>query len=284
MSAEMPAAQNLDVGGLGFNVVDAGEGPAILLLHGFPDSSHLWRNQVDALLGAGYRVVAPDLRGFGESARPEGVDSYGMGKVLDDLRGILSQLGLERVHVVGHDWGAATAWMFATTRPEMTESLVAISVGHPVAFMRPSLRQLQRSWYMLLFQFEGVAEEAFQRHDWALLRQMFASGDVDRYVADLSRPGALTAGLNWYRANMPPALLLADPVPFPELQMPVMGIWSEKDFALGEGQMLRSQTQVSGPWRYERLNGIGHYVPLEAPDRLSELLLDFLPGAPPSSE
>jgi pimeloyl-ACP methyl ester carboxylesterase len=220
-------------------------------------------------------VVAPDLRGFGESARPEGAANYGIGEVLDDLRGILKSLGIPRVHVVGHDWGAAVAWMFATTRPEKTDRLVAISVGHPVNFMLPGIRQLQRSWYMLLFQFEGVAEEVFQRHDWALLRAMFKGGDLDRYVADLSRPGALTAGLNWYRANMPPSLLMSDPLPFPQIDAPTMGIWSDKDFALTEEQMTGSERQVSGQWRYERLAGVGHHVPLEAPEQLNQLLLGF---------
>jgi pimeloyl-ACP methyl ester carboxylesterase len=236
----------------------------------------MWRHQVDALVAAGFRVIAPDLRGFGESARPEGVDSYGLGKILDDLDGILKALGIPRAHVVGHDWGGAVAWMFAITRPEKTDRLVALSVGHPANFMSPGIRQLQRSWYMLLFQFEGVAEEAFQRHDWALLRAMFKGGDVDRYVADLSRPGALTDGLSWYRANMPPSLLMADPVPFPPVEAPTMGVWSDKDFALTEEQMTGSEKHVGGPWRYERLTGVGHCIPLEGTEQLNALLIDFL--------
>ncbi|MDP9325866.1 MAG: alpha/beta fold hydrolase [Candidatus Dormibacteraeota bacterium] len=276
MTPEPPASIKVEVGGLEFSVIDAGAGPGVLLLHGFPDSSYVWRHQVAALTAAGFRVVAPDLRGFGESAKPEGVDAYRLGNVLDDLRGILKALGVPRVHVVGHDWGGAMAWMFATTRPEKVDRLVALSVGHPANFMSPGLRQLQRSWYMLLFQFQGVAEEAFQRHDWKLLRAMFADGDVDRYVADLSRPGALTAGLNWYRANMPPSLLMADPVPFPQIEAPTMGVWSDRDFALTEEQMVDSAKHVSGPWRYERLEGVGHTIQLQAPEKLNALLIDFL--------
>ena len=276
MSGDGATTKRLLVGGLEFAVTDAGEGPAVLLLHGFPDSGYLWRHQVKALVEAGYRAIAPDLRGFGESARPEGVERYGIGNILDDLSGILDLVGVERAHVVGHDWGAAAAWMFATTRPDRTDRLVAISVGHPAQFMMPGLRQLQRSWYMLLFQFEGVAEEALQRNDWAIFRDMFDGGDVERNVADLARPGALTAGLNWYRANMPPALLMSEPIPFPQIAAPTMGIWSDRDFALGEEQMTGSQAQVSGPWRYERVEGVGHHVPVLVPDRLSRLLIDFL--------
>ena len=276
MSNTAPSPIKIEVGGLEFNVIDAGTGPGVLLLHGFPDSSHVWRHQVGALVAAGFRVVAPDLRGFGESAKPVGVESYGIGNVLDDLRGILKALGIPRVHVVGHDWGAAVAWMFATTRPEKTDRLVAVSVGHPASFMSPGLRQLQRSWYMLLFQFEGVAEEALQRRDWAMVRAMFKGGDVERNIADLSRTGALTAGLNWYRANMPPSLLMADPIPFPPIEAPTMAIWSDQDFALTEEQITNSEKQVKGPWRYERIEGVGHCIPLEAPDQLNALLIDFL--------
>lgn len=247
----------------------------MLLLHGFPDSSHLWRHQIPALVDAGFRVVAPDLRGFGASDRPEGVENYAMGEVLGDLRGILEARGIPRAHVVGHDWGSAVAWMFATTQPKLTDRLVAISVGHPGAFRTAGLPQIQRSWYMLLFQFEGVAEEILQRHDWQIFRAVFGGGDIERNIEDLSRPGALTAGLNWYRANVNPQIMFADPVPFPPIESPTMGIWSE-DFALTEEQMLNSAKLVIGPWRYEKIEGAGHWIPLRAPDHLNQLLLDHL--------
>jgi pimeloyl-ACP methyl ester carboxylesterase len=258
------------------NVRVEGDGPAVLLLHGFPDSSRLWRNQIPALTDNGYRVIAPDLRGFGESDRPEGVDAYGILNVLEDLRKILDELKIDRAHVVGHDWGAATAWVLASVFPDRVASLVAMSVGHPVAFSSAGLEQLQRSWYMFMFQFEGVAEEWLSRNDFEFLRTWIgAGGDVEHYVEDLSRPGALTAGLNWYRANLPARAWISEPPPLPPIQAPVLGIWSSGDIALTEEQMTGSQKFVQGPWHYERIDNVGHWIPLEAPDRLNKLLLEF---------
>ncbi|MGI8609405.1 MAG: alpha/beta fold hydrolase [Candidatus Dormibacteria bacterium] len=266
----------VEVNGLKFNVVDAGSGPGVLLLHGFPDSSHLWRNQVQVLVDAGFRVVAPDLRGFGRSDRPEGVEAYRMGEMLADVHDILRTLGVPRVFVVGHDWGAALAWMFTITQPQKVDRLVAISVGHPAKFFRPSLRQMQMSWYTLLFQFPGIAEALFPRDNWSFLKGWSGgTGDLDRYQQDLARPGALTAGLNWYRANLNPQRLV-DPEPeFPLIEVPVMGIWGAHDAALAEETMTGSSEYVSGPWRYERFEDAGHWIPLEQPERLNHLLLEF---------
>jgi pimeloyl-ACP methyl ester carboxylesterase len=194
--------------GIELAVLDEGEpgAPAVLLVHGFPDSADLWRHQVPALTGAGLRAIAPDMRGFGESDKPDAVEEYRLSRAVADLGAVLDALGVERAHVIGHDWGAAVSWAFAALRPERVERLVAMSVGHPGA-QRRSLADREKAWYTLLFQFEGVAEELLARDDWKLFKEWLREdGDVERYVADLSRPGALTAGLNWYRANLhPPA-------------------------------------------------------------------------------
>ena len=263
--------------GLTHNVLVEGDGPVVLLLHGFPDSGKLWRHQVPAITRGGYRVVTPDLRGFGESDAPPRVEDYFILHALEDLKVILDHLGVERAHVVGHDWGAAVAWAFASLVPERTASLTALSVGHPNAFRARNPEQYARSWYMFMFQFEGVAEEWLSRDDWAFLRQWVRSGaDVEQIVTDLSRPGRLTAALNWYRANVPPESWIAEPLELPSIAVPTMGIWSSHDFALTEAQMTNSEEFVSAPWRYERIEGVGHWIPLQAADRLNELLLDFL--------
>jgi pimeloyl-ACP methyl ester carboxylesterase len=262
--------------GVELEVVIEGEGPAVLLLHGFPDSSHLWRNQIPALLEAGFKVVAPDQRGFGGSDKPEGVESYNILNILEDARSLLDDLGIDKAHVVGHDWGAAAAWVFASLYQDRVQSLTALSVGHPSAFGSASPEQLQLSWYMFMFQFEGVAEEWISRNDFEFLRTWTeGAGDIDRYVQDLARPGALTAGLNWYRANLPPSAWISDPIELPPIAAPTMAIWSSDDIALGEEQMVASQKFVTGPWRYERIDGVSHWIPLEAADRLNELLIDF---------
>jgi len=262
--------------GITLHVLDEGVGSPVLLLHGFPDSARLWRHQIGALVGAGRRVVAPDLRGFGESDRPTEVAAYRLSTVLADLMGLLDALGLDRVAVVGHDWGAGVAWLFAALHPERVERLAVLSVGHP-AVRPPSLAQREKAWYMLLFQFEGVAEELLRRDDWSLLREWLrGNGDLDSYLADLARPGALTAALNWYRANVHPRGQLTDRPPPPAVAAPTLGLWSSGDDYLLEEGMLASGRHVTGPWRYQRIEDASHWMQLDAPERVNELLVDFL--------
>ncbi len=269
---------NVALGELTFAVQDEGAGPAVVLLHGFPDSHDLWRNQVPALIDAGFRVIAPDLRGFGESSRPAGVESYGILDIVGDVLGILDAKGVQRAHVVGHDWGAALAWAIAAFVPDRVDHLVALSVGHPSAFRDVGDVQRQKSWYMLLFQFEDIAEQWLSADDFANMRSWSTHPDIDKVVADLSRPGALTAALNWYRANVHPRTWIEPPLVFPQVQAPTMGVWSSGDFALDEAGMTGSQRYVDGSWRYERIDGAGHWMQLDAPDQVSALLVDFLPN------
>ena len=262
--------------GIELDVLDEGSGPAVLLVHGFPDSSHLWRRQVPALVGAGLRVIAPDLRGFGASDRPERIEDYRISRSVADLIAVLDALGVERARVAGHDFGAVVAWLLAALHPERVERLLAMSVGHPGA-QRRTIESREKAWYTLLFQFEGVAEELLSRDDWKLMREWLrGDGDIERYVADLSRPGALTAGLNWYRANMHPARQLEPRRQVPPVAAPTLGIWSTGDNYLTEDRMLRSAEQVTGPWRYERIENASHWMQLDASERVNDLLVEFL--------
>jgi len=266
--------------GVGLEVVDEGEPgrPAVLLVHGFPDSSHLWRHQIAALTQSGFRAVAPDMRGFGASDRPADVEAYRLTHAVADLVAILDALEIGTATVAGHDWGAAVAWTFAALHPDRVERLVAMSVGHPAA-QRRTLADREKAWYMLLFQFEGVAEELVSRDDWRLLREWLrGDGDVERYVADLARPGALTAGLSWYRANLHPRRELEPRRRLPSIGAPTLGIWSTGDNYLNEQPMLDSAAHVTGPWRYERIAGASHWLQLDQPEQVSALLLDFLTG------
>jgi pimeloyl-ACP methyl ester carboxylesterase len=276
--------RTLHANGLEFNLAESGGGPPVLLLHGFPDSWRLWRHQIPALAAAGHRVIAPDLRGFGKSGKPAGVEDYRMRTLVTDVVGLLDALGVGRAAVVGHDWGASLAWVLAMYLPDRVGRLAAVSVGHPQAYATAGLPQWRFSWYMLWFLFPGVAEQALPEDDWALFRRWAWRGaeqdpDAERQIADLSRPGALSAGLNWYRANIDPATFVIDDQtrrPLPSVACPTMGIWSSDDFALTEQQMTGSERFVTGPWRYHRLDGVDHWVPVHAPERLNELLLDFL--------
>jgi pimeloyl-ACP methyl ester carboxylesterase len=254
------------------------EAPAVLLLHGWPDSHRLWRHQVPALTAAGFRAVVPDLRGFGASDRPGSVEAYGLAHILGDVIGVLDHLGVGRAHVIGHDWGAAVAWAVAALFPDRVDHLVALSVGHPSAFGAAGLAQREKSWYMLLFLFEGVAERWLSDDDYANFRTWSRHPDADAVISELSRPGALTASLNWYRANLPAAALVEPPLEVPPVARPTMGIWSKDDMALIEQNVTGSAAHVTAEWRYERIDGAGHWIPLEAPDELTGLLLDFLPA------
>lgn len=267
----------ITVNGLAFVVEDEGHGTPVVLLHGFPDTSRLWRHQIPALVTAGYRVIAPDLRGRGRSEKPQRVEDYKLSAIVGDVAGMMSALGIERAQVVGHDWGAAVAWVFAALMPQRVERLVAISVGHPAALPHPTLEQLQKSWYYLLFHFPDLAEDALRKDDWYLFREfLHGNGDVERYIQDLSEPEALTAALNWYRANLPPERFIAPPSRLPAVQAPTLGIFSTGDLYLTEEAMVRSTDHVTGPWRYERIEGVSHWIPTETPDWLTHLLVEFL--------
>jgi pimeloyl-ACP methyl ester carboxylesterase len=255
-----------------------GEGRPVVLLHGFPDSGRLWRHQTEALASAGFQVVVPDLRGYGASGKPTDVEAYSFLFLAGDVLAILDHLGIERAHVVGHDWGSALAWIMGSLVPDRVDHLVTLSVGHPLSFRSVGFPQMEKSWYMLLFQFEGIAERWLSDNSWDNFRRWCLHPDVDAVVDDLERNGSLTPGLNWYRANVPPQALVDPPLELPPVQAPTMGIWSTGDFALTEEQMTGSSAHVSGPWRYERLEGPGHWMALEAPEEVNRLLIDFLPA------
>jgi pimeloyl-ACP methyl ester carboxylesterase len=269
----------VDVGEVQLSVSLGGDpaGPPVLLLHGWPDSHDLWRNQVVALGDAGFRTIAPDLRGFGESDRPEGAAAYNILSLLGDVTGLLDALDVPRAHVIGHDWGAALAWAAAAFAPERVDHLAALSVGHPRSFGDAGYEQLEKSWYMLLFQFEGIAEQWLSADDWANFRAWAGHPDHDAVTARLAGPGGLTPGLNWYRANLGPERFVQPPLEFPPITAPTMAVWSSGDMALVEAGVVGSKDYVTGPFRYERIDGAGHWIPLEAPDELNRLLLDFLP-------
>jgi pimeloyl-ACP methyl ester carboxylesterase len=265
--------------GVELNVEVHGDGDPVLLLHGWPDDAGLWRDQVPALTGAGFRVITPDLRGFGRSGRPADKDAYKLANSVADVAAVLDAVGVapgaaSGVHVVGHDWGAAVAWLTAMYLPDRVRTLTVLSVPHLAA--PDTVRQREMAWYQLFFQFEAVAEATLEYDDWAALREL-APGyrDIGRAIANLSRPGALTASMNWYRANVAPRM----PGPRPQLPpvlAPTLGIWSDGDRYLDGARMRASGDLVAGPWRYEEIKGATHWIPLDAPAELNALLLDWL--------
>jgi pimeloyl-ACP methyl ester carboxylesterase len=214
------------------------------------------------------------MRGFGRSGRPGEAAAYRLRNSVADVSAILDRLGHQAAHVIGHDWGAAVAWLTAMLSPDRVRTLTVISVPHPLA--APTLRQYEMAWYQLFFQFTDVAEATVKHDDWAWLRTFSrGDGDLEQAIADLSRPGALTASLNWYRANVAPRPP-RPPATLPPVLAPTLGIWSTGDHYLDGERMKNSGALVQGPWRYEEVPGASHWVPLDAPGRLNELLLDWL--------
>ena len=264
----------IEANGISLYVEDHGQGVPVLLIHGWPDSARLWRHQIPHLVANGFRVITPDLRGFGRSDRPGEVAAYALRNAVADMTAILDQAGIEAAHVVGHDWGAAVAWLTAMFSPDRVRTLTVISVPHPLAAR--TLRQYEMAWYQLFFQFTGIAEATLQHDDWAWLRTFSrGDGDQDQWIADLSRPGALTASLNWYRANLAPRMP-GPPAKLPPVTAPTLAIWSAGDHYLDGERVRNSAALVQGPWRYEEIPDASHWVPLDAPDRLNKLLLEWL--------
>lgn len=272
---ELPAG-NWRFRGLAAGPVD---GRLVLLLHGFPQSSQEWRHQLVALGDAGYRAVAFDQRGYSPGARPEGVEHYRLDHLVADVLAVADELNGHQVDLVGHDWGAAVAWQLAGRYPERLRSLTAVSVSHGAAF-RAALNsasgdQARRSSYIAFFQQEGTAEEVLLADDGAGLRRLFEAtafpGDPGPYIALMQEPGALTAALSWYRA-----LFAGGVGPMEAVSVPTLYVWSDQDPAIGREAAEGTAAHVEGPYRFEVLAGVSHWVPEAAPDELNRLLLDHL--------
>jgi pimeloyl-ACP methyl ester carboxylesterase len=267
----------LDVKGIRLNVIDAGSGPAVMFIHGFPDTSAVWRYQIPAMVEAGYRVIAPDVRGFGKSDKPAKTQDYELAILSQDMINLLDTLHIEKIHVVGHDMGAVMAWLMGGFYPQRIGRLVVLSVGHPMASReRRSIEQREKHWYMLFFQFRDTAEALLKLDDWKLFRELLRNhSEVENWIRDLSRPGALTAALNWYRANMGPERELQPPVSIPSVEVPTLGIWSSGDAYLTEKPLMASGAFVKAEWQYKRIEGASHWLQLDEPDQVNKLLIDF---------
>lgn len=267
------SVQRLQINGVELAVRVAGAGPAVLLIHGFPDDHRVWARQVPALLDAGYRVIVPDLRGCGDSQLLPRVRDYRIDTVVADLLALLDALGVSRARVIGHDWGAAIGWHLAIEHPQRVDRYIALSVGHPEAYARGGLAQKLKGWYTLMFQLRGLAEWFMRAGHWRMFR--FFTGEpvlAQHWIERLSRPGRLRAGLSYYRAN----LQMIWPRRRTPVRVPVLGIWSSADRFLAEDQMVDSARYLAAPWQYRRLDGVGHWMTETAADRLNPLLLDYL--------
>ncbi len=279
--------RRVDVGGLSLDCRIAGKGPLVVLLHGFPQCGHAWRNQL-AALSERYTVAAPDLRGYGRSDKPPRVMDYAVGNLAADIAGLIKALGHEKARVAGHDWGGSVAWQLALRHPERVEKLAVINCPHPSVFgkvPRENPRQLLRSWYMFAVQPPLLPELLLLRRDAAFLTRVFVGttekpgcitrADIAAYRDALTQPGAMRAALNYYRAafrEAPSAILY--PKPIPKIAVPTLLIWGEKDRFLGKELTYEMEPLFSGAFRIVYLPDAGHWVMEEQPALVNRLLLE----------
>ena len=267
--------------GLTFDVRDAGplDGPVVVALHGFPQTSASWADVVPPLVAAGYRVLAPDQRGYSPGARPQDVASYALARLVGDVLALADAAGADRFHVVGHDWGAAVGWALAGRHADRVGTLTAVSVPHPAALARALVgSQALRSWYMGLFQVPGLAERLFRVRGGAVVRRLLARTgmpDPEPSVRLLTDPAAATGALAWYRALRLPGNLRAG-----RTAVPTLYVWSDRDPALGRRAAEDTAGYVDGPYRFVVLPGVSHWVPEERPAELAALLLEHLAAHP----
>ncbi|WP_033296135.1 alpha/beta fold hydrolase [Amycolatopsis jejuensis] len=255
-----------------------GDGRPVLLLHGFPQAAVEWEHQVATLGVLGYRAVAPDQRGYSPGVRPERPEEYGIATLVADVVAIADALGWPTFDLVGHDWGGAVAWWTADEHPERLRSLTVVSTPHPGALaeaMRTDEDQHLRSAYMTEWRQTPATERRMLADNAKALRDIFdrriPPSKIDEYVQRLSEPGALTAALNWYRGGRPGGKIGKVPVP-------TMYVWSTEDVAFGSTAALDTANWCTGPYRFEMLEDVSHWVAEEAPEALTSLIVEHLGG------
>ena len=286
------ATEFIAANGLTFEVSTCGTGPKLALcLHGFPESSYSWRYQLPLLAELGYRVWAPNLRGYGRSSRPEDVAAYDLDCLVADVAGLIDASGAASTMLVAHDWGGAIAWMFALQKVRSLERLIVMNLPHPLLFSRGMRKfpQYLKSWYILYFQIPWLPEWLLGFNNAQLLGRVLQASAVDksRFSDDVlavnrlnaQQPGALTAMLNYYRANFHRFIKPISPeqqtVLATPLEIPTLMIWGEEDIALSKFLTYGTASLVTD-FTLHYLPGVSHWVQQEAPEQVNALIKDWL--------
>lgn len=291
--SDAPQMLSLHTGGLAFPALARGEGPVVLCLHGFPDCSRSFRHQLPALAAAGFRVVAPALRGYAPSAQPADGD-YHIVRMAEDVVGWIDDLGEARVHLVGHDWGAVIAYAAAALAPERLLSLATLAIPHPGRLQREGLRklpsQVRKSWYMLFFQLRGLADLAVQARDWALVEKLWRDWspgwspppeELAAVKATLALPGVRRAALGYYRAMFDlwstaarqTAALFEAPI-----RVPTLALTGALDGCMDTRlhDLAMKAADFPAGLQVVRVEGAGHFLHQEKPDVVNDLLLEAI--------
>ena len=269
--------------------VEAGSGPLVVLLHGFPEFWFAWRRQIDALAAAGFRVVAPDMRGYNLSSKPVGVASYSLPLLAADVRDLIVERGSEDgARLAGHDWGGLVAWATASYHPASIRRLAILNMPHPQRMLEGlrTARQLRKSWYILFFGLPWLPERLLRLRRFEALRAplerdaragAFTPADIDRYVEAWSQPRALTAMLGYYRATLR-ARLRRESDELAPVTAPTLIIWGERDRHLGAELAQPHPADVPNLERVVRRPGASHWVAHDEPELVSRLLIEFFRG------
>jgi epoxide hydrolase 4 len=274
-----------EANGVRFHFVEAGEGPLLLLLHGFPELWYSWRHQI-AALAERFHVVAPDLRGYNETSKP--ASGYDTRTLVADVVGLSRALGHARFRLAGHDWGGMVAWATAARHPELVERLSILNAPHPTAMaraLRSNVAQMRRSWYIFAIQIPGFAEARIRRDGYALIDRMIRGqmvhpermSDADSAIfrAAIARPGALDAALAYYRAAFRAALAEGFRAPNVDVRVPTQVIWGERDHALGV-ELLDGLDRWVPDLEVHRIPTASHWVQQDEPELVTALMAEFL--------
>ena len=281
--------ERIKAGGIELHVARAGSGPAVILLHGFPENWRSWQRQIGPLVRTGFSVWAPDLRGYNLSDIPAGREAYSLEHLVADVVALVRATGEPRAHIVGHDWGGVIAWSFASEHPKLVDRLAILNAPHLDNYARKvrSLAQLWRSWYVLFFQLPWLPERLIAANGYDAIRRTFRLGPVRagafsreeaaQYAEAMAKPGALTAALDYYRANAGRQMLRR--APMKPITSPTLVIWGERDPALGTALLDDLEALVPGV-RIHRIPDASHWVQNEAPGEVNRVLIDFLTATP----
>jgi epoxide hydrolase 4 len=279
-----------EVGDVRLHYVEAGDGPLIVLLHGFPEFWFGWRLQIEPLAAAGFRVVAPDMRGYNLSSRPDGVAAYDTGQLTADIRGLIQERGAESALLVGHDWGGSVAWATAMNHPEVVDRLAILNAAHPRKLSQGLHHpgQLRKSWYFFFFDLPELPESVVHADHWHFFRNFlrdahpaYTPEEIDRYIEAWSQPGAATGMINYYRSSVRTSPKRAEAALRP-ISAPTLVIWGQRDRYLGPELAEPDHDDVPNLDRVERLPDASHWVHHDESERVTQLLIDFFAPALPT--
>ncbi len=276
--------REITTNGIRMHYVTQGNGPLVVLLHGFPEFWYSWRYQIPFLAEHGYTVVAPDLRGYNDTDKPR--TGYDVATLTRDIAGLIKGLGQEKAIIAGHDWGGALAWVFAASYPQMTDRLIVMNAPHSAAMMREfrTLKQLRKSWYIFFFQIPWLPEYLLLRNNAneigrmlrgaAMQKSVFPPEITAKFQQAMSKPGAMTAALNYYRQlfrHLPRSTTNRAV----KVSAPTLLIWGEQDIALGI-ELTTGLEQWVDNLEIKRIPDSGHWVQQEQPEKVNQYMLDFL--------